>query len=150
MPESLDGLRNLQHIGHLHVYGSQLTSLDGLGQQRRIGDLLIQAPQLTSISVLSSLEAIDGFLDTLEAERLDDLTGLQNVRSIGGDMEVRLTSADQIGIFEKLESVGGDVFLRTEEELICEAGLFFSQKSIGGTLVVGPTNDRVFDPATCE
>jgi len=72
------------------------------------------------------------------------------VRRISGSMKVRLTSADQIGVFDNLESVGGDVFLLVDEELICEAGMAFSEKSIGGTLVVGPTDLGGFDPASCE
>ena len=40
--------------------------------------------------------------------------------------------------------------LLVDEELICEAGMAFSEKSIGGTLVVGPTDLGGFDPASCE
>ncbi len=120
---SLDGLTSLREVGGPLVALGTATSLAGAPLEQ-IASLDVRSTELVSLSGLEGIEAIAGDVAILGASSLIDVTGLSQLRTIGGALLVRdnprLASLDGL---EALTAVGVDVQIMSNAELLNVAGL---------------------------
>lgn len=104
------------------------------------GNVQIQGDEITSLSGLSVLTIIQGRLKFYTCEVLDDLTGLDNLTYVGGDLIVYVwpgvtTTLTSLTGLENLTTIGGDLEITGTDKLVDFAGLN-NLSSIGEDLFV--------------
>lgn len=91
------------------------------------GDVLIKG-DITNLGGLSALREIQGRLRFYSLENLENMNGLDNLETIGGDLDIynwpgSATSLTNLTGLEKLTSVGGDLLILGNSALISLQGL---------------------------
>ncbi len=124
---TLEGLTQLQSIGSGLVLGSnvKLTTLDGMNALSSIGtDITIVSQQsLSDISALKNIVSIAGTLK-IYSSGLVDLSGLGELTSVGQDVDLNFNGEllSLAGV-EKLSTIGRNLVLTRNRKLKSVAGL---------------------------
>lgn len=153
--DSLDGLQNLETIeGGIFVTGqSALKSLEGLSGLTSLGmsepeyyDPMLSSEGVSirlSDSSLESLHGLEGIVSipgdlivSPNTEELHDLTGLDNLISIEGNLCIKWGDLSRLQGLEALESVGGVLFIESNDYLLDLDGLS-SLASVEKDLYIG-------------
>jgi len=142
---SMAGLNNLQYAGGLAVTYSEISSLAGLEALEELswGGLFLYAnPNLHELSGLAALYTIEGSVALgshvfqTPYPGLQDLGGLQALRTVGIDLEIVETSLTDLDELAALESVGGYALITFNKLLpSCEA------KELLDGIIVGETQE---------
>lgn len=116
------------------------------------GNLIIgsneeNAGQITDISALSLLKEVEGNIIIRNSFNGADLTGLENITSIGG---LQIGSADAFAAnaelhmvsMKSLADVGGDILVRNNQVAFVQ---FDKLAAVGGDIIVGSTSLQSFD-----
>lgn len=115
------------------------------------GDLTVSAPDLTDLSALSQLRHVTGTLRISESPGLDDLSGLENLASVGAleihhdtdlDDLAGLESLHQAGRIEvtdnpQLRTLNGLQGLSATGRLVLRNNALFTATGLGGLREVG-------------
>jgi hypothetical protein len=108
------------------------TGLESFSWLERIGgSLLIVGP--ASADGLESLVEIGGAFGLPNYDTPHDITGLTNLRTIGGD--VLLRSPHSLDGLDELETIGGDLVL--DSQMVSSVAPLAALESIGGDLFIG-------------
>lgn len=99
-----------------------------------LGDVTITGT-ITDLSGLSQLTSIGGDLNISYNNSLTTLAGLDNISSIGGDLGVGSTTMNSLSGLDNLTSIGGSLGVGDNPVMISLSGLN-SLTSIGGVLSV--------------
>ncbi len=105
----LSGLAQIQSVeGVLRIeHNNALVNLNGLDNISSVGSLLIGVnPSLTSIAQLSGITTLDN-LTLAWNEKLMDFTGLNNIATAYGDVQIHYTAVESLSGLSSLSSVGG-------------------------------------------
>ena len=104
------------------------------------GNVLIEGDEINSLDGLSVLTAIGGRLRFYSCTALEDMAGLENLVSVGGDLDVyvwpgKTTSLTSLSGLENLTTVGGDLEINGSDTLLNCTGLN-SLSTVGGNLLI--------------
>ena len=111
--------------GSVYIQGSDIINLDSLIQITSIGGYLaFVTDALPNLTGLNNLTNIGGDLAVMNTDALQNLTGLENLTNIGGDLYIIGNEAlsNLIGL-DNLTSVGGDIYIQENDNLISLTGL---------------------------
>lgn len=104
------------------------------------GNVQIEGDEIYNLSGLSVLTSIQGRLRFYTCEVLPDLQGLENLTTIGGDLEVyvwpsRTTLLGSLTGLENLTAIGGDLNINGSDKLPNCTGLN-SLNTVGGNILI--------------
>lgn len=106
--EDLDHLAGLTEVGELHVYN--VHDLSPLKQLRRVRSAFeLRGCQVTDLSALSSLTEVGGAFTLSGLDRIRDLRGLENLRSLGPYRDrgvVSILGCDELTSLDGLGTLG--------------------------------------------
>lgn len=138
-------LKNYTAVAGSLVISGKVKSLKGLESLTLIGRTLsvsgsYKKTLMTNLSGLQNIRSVGGDLQIDSNEALKSLSGLQNIQSIGGDLEIlRNTSLTDLSSLDGLMSVGGDLNFMYNDALTSLAGLE-NITSINGSLYIYDNN----------
>lgn len=129
--------------GGIQITGNGITNLDGLSNITSIGGNLYLGdydyggiPFLTSLSGLNGLLYIGGGIHIYECDQLTDLTGLDNITTLGTHLWIEHNSnLTSLNGLENLVYIGGQIQITYNDALASLSGLD-SLTHIGSHLVV--------------
>ncbi len=131
----LTGLNSLEQVtGALWVmYNPTLQTLDGLNNLLSVGDglLISYNDALVDISGLESLQYVDGTLSISNSHSLTDIQGINNLSYIGSSLMLNNIGVSDLNAFDKVESIGGSIYISDCEDLTSLMGLTVSLASFG-------------------
>lgn len=123
----LSPLASMRRVGGtitLGGYNQHLQTLAGLDRLEWVGTMHFNGDGLTDLSALSKLVGIEDYLAFHSMPELTTMHGFENVRTIGGTLELGgnavLTSLDGLGA---LESIGADFVLTGNPKVTSLDGL---------------------------
>ncbi|MCD4745318.1 MAG: hypothetical protein K8R58_03370, partial [Bacteroidales bacterium] len=116
--------------GNVKINGNDITNLNGLnvltafGGYLLIGDDYSGNPVLTSLTGLDNVTSIGGHIEITYSNALTSLTGLDNVTSIGGYLWIKHNDAltSLIGL-DNVTSIGGHLWITYNDALTSITGL---------------------------
>jgi hypothetical protein len=124
--------------GLVSVSSGNIQNLNGLNQVTTInGNLSLRAGNLTNLNGLASLTSISGDLKMVTNYKFINMSGLENLNSIGGnfiidnDYECELINFSGL---DTLTTIGGDFTIKSNSKLINFSGLE-RLRSIGGAFL---------------
>ncbi|WP_018234356.1 InlB B-repeat-containing protein [Thioalkalivibrio thiocyanodenitrificans] len=96
---NVEGLRNLENVtGALLLQNNGLTTIDGLRKLAQVsGDLRLDSNSFTSLDGLSKLNYVGGDLDLSNNPNLVDLTGLETLSIMNGQIKIPLGIQNRSG-----------------------------------------------------
>lgn len=141
---SLQGLNNLAYVGTLYIRYSALQSLSGLEALEETAStvMIYECPLLHSLAGLSALHTVGGSLylsfwwDGWGFPALQDLGGLQALRTIKLGLEIADTNLKDLDELSTLESIGNGAAIRDNPLLpTCKVEEFLKGVQVGGGTV---------------
>lgn len=141
--EGLLGLENLESIGGLTLYDTDLIDLSGLDGLQQSGQIDLHLnSQLVSLDGLDSLHAIAGGLylgSSLKGAngKLASIAALAALTTISGDLEIHGSSLPDLTGLAQLESVGGSAHIQGNKQLpTCLVVAFVTDVDITGPVEI--------------
>lgn len=135
---SLSGLDSVHYLGRLEISGLEF-SFQGLGNLDTIGGSLVnQGGSRTDLSGLENLKYIGGDLEIKWNDGLVNLNGLNGVKTINGNLEVEYNQflSDFSGL-DSLQYINGSVYIERNFDLISLTGLEGLQMDSLKNLTIG-------------
>jgi hypothetical protein len=131
-----DGFKSLARIGGLVVSDDPSLVSWGAGSAPEIyGDVVIaRNPLLVELPALKHATRLDGALLLTELERLEDTSALDELASIGGDLEISRVGTLSAPGFAALTTIGGSLRL-TQDPDLARPGLDALQAVVGDLTV---------------
>lgn len=136
-----DGYLNLTSVsGYFHLDGNQLTNVDGLANLTSVGgNLYLSRNQLTNVDGLANLSSVGGNL-ALSVNDLINVDGLANLTNVGESLFISSNpNLQDLSGLNNLKSLGGVVYVDERDYPVkLDANSYICQNF--STKVISPSN----------
>ena len=150
--ENINGLINLKSVGGtLTICGFSLINFDSLSNLESIGEdfHLFGIYNVVNIKGISKLKTIGGHLSIGAADKLYNLEGLNALQYIGGDIFLVGNRIKDIDALENIHSVGGNIEIIRNYRLndLCGLRPYLSTGNFNNTCTI---YDNIYNPTMQE